>query len=65
MACSYKPPYRRLLRLKAFLAHLQTWDTINPTNKTPPKASSSEDVLERNLSAERAAYGTSCTQPQG
>jgi hypothetical protein len=37
MVCSYKPPYRRPLRLKAFLAHLQTWDTINPTNKRPPK----------------------------
>jgi hypothetical protein len=31
MACSYKPPYRRALRLKAFLAHLQTLPRATPS----------------------------------
>ena len=49
---------------KGFSGALTNLGHNQPHKQTPPKASSSEGVLERNLSAERAAYGTSRTQPQ-
>ena len=49
---------------KGFSGALTNLGHNQPHKQTPPKASSSEGVFERNLSAERAAYGTSRTQPQ-
>ena len=49
---------------KGFSGALTNLGHNQPHKQTPPKASGSEGVIERNLSAERGAYGTSCTQPQ-
>ena len=50
---------------KGFSGALTNLGHNQPHKQTPPKASGLEGVVERNLSAERAAYGTSRTQPQG
>jgi hypothetical protein len=47
---------------KGFSGALTNLGHNQPHKQTPP--SGLEGVLERNLSAERAAYGTSRTQPQ-